>query len=214
MITQLTLPLEAHGIFTLENFDVGVNEDLFPHLFGSDNLWLYGDSAVGKTHAVHILVAELEHAVLVSDSDYELIGLEAFGTVVLDRIEQWIGNENKEKSVFGLYEQLMRARHRLILISRSNVEALSFALPDLKSRVSMFSRYLMLPLPSSKQLIFLQGLVARTGASLSVEVAKFILRHLTRSQAGLVSAIARLNQESIARNRHISVPLVKEVFGL
>ena len=214
MITQLTLPLEAHGIFTRENFHIGVNQELFTNLFGPDNLWLYGDSAVGKTHAAHILVAELEHAILVSDAEYELNGLEAFGIVVLDRIEQWIGNESKEKSVFGLYEQLMREQHRLILISRSNVEALSFVLPDLKSRVSMFSRYRMLPLPSTKQLIFLQDLVARTGARLSVEVARFVLRHLTRSQAELVRVMTRLNQESIARNRHISVPLIKELFGL
>lgn len=214
MISRLVLPFEAHETYTRENFRIGVNHDLFSTLHTRDHLWLYGDSAVGKTHAVHVLVAELEHSILVADSDYELIGLEAFGTVVLDRIEQWIGDEQKEKSVFGLFEQLVREQHRLILTSRFNLEALDFVLPDLKSRASMFNRYHMVPLPPTEQPVFLQDLVARTGARLSIEVARFLLRHLTRSQAGLVKAVTRLNQESISRNRSISIPLVKKVFGL
>ena len=66
-------------------------------LYGEDNLWLYGAPAVGKTHAMHILVSELERAILVTDAEYDLIGLESFATVVLDGIEQWVARRERKK---------------------------------------------------------------------------------------------------------------------
>ena len=183
-------------------------------LYGEDNLWLYGAPAVGKTHATHILVSELERAILVTDAEYDLIGLESFATVVLDGIEQWVGDVEKEKTIFALYEQLLHAQNRLVVTSRSNLEELDFALLDLRSRMSMFSRFQMLPLPFSEQPDFLRVIATKYGLTLSKEVAQFLLRHLTRSQAGLVRAMARLNTESIVRKRPISVPFVKEVFGI
>lgn len=214
MKEHLVLPLEPTNTYTRESFRVGVNEHLFPTLFQSTDFWLYGAPAVGKTHAMHILVAELESAVLVSDADYELNGLEVFSTVVIDGIEQWVGNREREKSILGLYENSSRLHHHLVLTSRSKLETIGFTLPDLKSRISMFHRYHLLPLPHREQLDFLQELVSRNGTKLRQEVGQFILRHLTRSQAGLVEAVIRLNQESIYRNRSISIGLVKDVFGI
>ena len=213
MSDRLVLPFEPKETYTRESFRIGVNYSLFPTLHKHDNLWLYGDPAVGKTHATHIMVSELTQAVLVSDPDYELNGLEAFSTVVLDGVT-WIGDEEKEKSIFGLYENLARTQHRLVLTARSNLETFAFRLSDLKSRFGMFNRFHMLPLPPAERLDFLQDLVKRRGTTLSTEVARFVLRHLTRSQAGLVQAVERLNEESVFRNRTISVRLVKDVFGL
>ena len=169
---------------------------------------------MGKTHAMHILVSELDSAILVTDDEYELTGLEAFSTVVLDGIGQWIGSAEKELQIFGLYERLVRAKHRLVITSGWKLERLEFVLPDLKSRFNMFSCYHMLPLPPEEQLGFLQDLVKKKGATLSTEVGRYLLRHVTRSQFGLVQAVSRLNEESIFRNRTISIPLVKEVFSL
>ncbi len=214
MIDRLVLPLEPNETYTREGFRIGVNHNLFSLLSAPDHVWLHGDQAVGKTHAMHILVAELDQSVLVTDADYELNGLEVFSTVVLDGIDQWIGNAQKELEIFGLYERLVRAQHRLVLTSRSKLESLDFVLPDLKSRFSMFSSYHMLPLPPEEQLGFLQDLVKKKGATLNGEVGRYLLRHLTRSQSGLVQAVGRLNEESIFRNRTISIPLVKEVFSL
>ncbi|MXZ43883.1 MAG: hypothetical protein F4Z01_02735 [Gammaproteobacteria bacterium] len=214
MSERLVLPLEPKDTYTREDFRIGVNKNLFGTLRVHDHLWLFGAPAVGKTHAMHILVAELDLAILVTDSDYELNGLESFDTVVLDGVEQWIGAEETEKSLFGLYENLVRANHRLVLTSRSNLESLDFLMPDLKSRFSMFNRVHLLPVPPHEQVGFVNDLVKRFGTTINTEVAHFLLRHLTRSQAGLVHAVNRLNNESVFRNRVITIPLVKEVFGL
>lgn len=214
MNNRLVLPLEPTDTYTRESFRIGVNKKLFPTLFNHDNLWLHGAPSVGKTHAVHILAAENDSTVLVSDSDYELNGLEEFSTVVIDGSDQWIGDLEKEKSLLGLYENLAGANRRLVLTARSDFESMDFKLLDLNSRIGMFSRFHILPIPSIEQLDFLQELVERLGTTLSDEVARFLLRHLTRSQTGLVNAVNRLNQESIYRNRTISIPMVKELFGL
>lgn len=214
MIDSLVLRLEPNETYTREGFRLGVNQNLFSVLLSPDHLWVHGDSAVGKTHAMHILVSELDSAILVTDDEYELTGLEAFSTVVLDGIDQWIGSAEKERQIFGLYERLVRAKHRLVITSGSELERLEFVLPDLRSRFSMFTSYHMLPLPPSEQLAFLQDLVKKKGATLSTEVGRYLLRHVTRSQFGLVQAVSRLNEESIFRNRTISIPLVKEVFSL
>ena len=214
MIGRLVLPLEPNETYTREGFRIGVNQNLFSTLFSPDHLWVHGDPAVGKTHAMHILVSERDHGILVTDVEYELTGLEAFSTVVLDGIDRWIGSAEKERQIFGLYERLVRAKHRLVITSGSEPERLEFVLPDLRSRFSMFTSYHMLPLPRSEQLAFLQDLVKKKGATLSTEVGRYLLRHVTRSQFGLVQAVSRLNEESIFRNRTISIPLVKEVFSL
>lgn len=214
MSDRLVLPLEPTETFSRESFRIGVNKHLFLTLFNHDNLWVYGAPAVGKTHAVHILASEHNGTVLVTDSDYDLIGLEEFSTVVIDGIDQWIGDLEIEKNLVGLCECLAQTDHRFVITSRSNLEFTHFRLPDLKSRIGMFSRFHILPVPPAEQLEFLQDLVKRFGTTLSEQVARFILRHITRSQAGLVNAVNRLNQESIYRNRNISISMVKEVFGL
>lgn len=214
MIDRQVLPLELNETYSSEGFRIGVNQNLFSTLSAPDNLWLHGDPAVGKTHAMHVLVKELDHSILVTDAEFELNGLETFSTVVLDGIDQWVGSAGREREIFGLYERLARVQHRLVITSRSNVERLAFVLPDLRSRFSTFTRYHLLPLPRIEQLAFLQDLVKKSGATLSAEVARYLLRHLTRSQSGLVQAVNRLIKESIFRNRTISIPLVKEVFNL
>lgn len=214
MIDRQVLPLEPSDTYTRESFRIGVNKNLFSTLFVRDNLWLHGDPAVGKTHSMHVLITQLDDSILVSDPDYDLNGLEIFSTVVIDGIDQWIGSTEGERVIFGLYERLVRTQHRLELTSRSKLEKLAFVLSDLQSRFSMFTRYHLLPLPPAEQVSFLQDLVEKNGASLSTEVARYLLRHLTRSQSGLVQAVNRLNEESIFRNRTISIPLVKEVFSL
>lgn len=214
LIDRQVLPLEPNETYAREGFRIGVNQNLFSTLFSPDHLWVHGDPAVGKTHAMHILVTELDHAILVTDPAYELNGLETFSTVLIDGIDQWIGNPEREKEIFGLYERLVRTPHRLVLTSRSKLESIAFVLPDLKSRFSTFTRCHLLPVPPVEQLVFLQDLVKKSGATLSTEVARYLLRHLTRSQSGLVQAVSRLNKESIFRNRTISIPLVKEVFSL
>ncbi|MYD46081.1 MAG: hypothetical protein F4W92_06995 [Gammaproteobacteria bacterium] len=214
MIDCQVLPLEPSESYTREGFRIGVNQNIFSTLFASDHLWLHGDAAVGKTHAMHILVSAIDHAILITDVDYELNGSEAFSTVVLDGVDQWIGSAANEREIFGLYERLVRAERRLVLTSRYKAEHLDFVLPDLKSRCSMFTRFHLLPLPHAEQLALLQDLVKKSGATLHTEVAHYLLRYLTRSQSELVQAVSRLNKESIFRNRKISIPLVKEVFKL
>ena len=214
MINRLVLRLEPSETYTREGFRIGVNQNLFSTLFSTDHLWVHGDPAVGKTHAMHILVTAVDDAILVADADYELTGLDAFSTVVLDGIDQWMDNAENERQIFGLYERLVRANRRLVITSEVRLENLDFVLPDLKSRFSMFTRYHMMPLPPEEQLGFLQDLVKRNGATLNAEVGRYLLRHLTRSQSGLVQVVGRLNEESIFRNRTISIPFVKEVFSL
>ena len=211
---ESTLDLRPREQFTLARYRIGLNESLLDCLDSSYNLWLVGPPFVGKTHLANALVARSEGGILVDDPAYELLGLESFALVVFDDIEQWIGTRSFESQLVGLYEQLGTRDGRIVVTSRRWINEIDFALADLESRMRLFSRYELQPLPGDERIRLFNDIAKDRGIEITKEVSEFLQIRIGRSQDNLLATLDLLDQESILEQRRITVPFIKKALKL
>ncbi len=213
-LKESTLQLRPKEQFTLARFRVGLNQQVIDRLSSCENLWLFGPPSIGKTHLAHALVRSSENSILVDDPSYNLIGLEQFSLVVFDDIEQWIGERSVEVQLVGLYEQLVVSNSRIVVTSRIGVNETEFALADLESRMRLFSRYELQPLPSEERIELFCDLAADRGIEVSRVVIDYLQTRIGRSQDDLLHALEVLDDESIIKQRRITIPFIKQALQL
>ena len=213
-LKESTLQLRPKEQFTYERYRVGLNHQVFDRLSSSQNLWLFGLPSIGKTHLAHALVGSSKNAILVDDPTYNLLGLEGFSLVVFDDVEHWIGERDVEAQLVGLYEQLAVADGRIVVTSRIGVNETEFALADLESRMRLFSRYELQPLPSEERIELFCDLAADRGIEVSRVVIDYLQTRIGRSQDDLLRALEVLDDESIVKQRRITIPFIKQALQL
>lgn len=211
---ETTLNLRPREQFTIAQYRVGLNDSLLDTLDSSDNLWLFGPPSVGKTHLANALVAKTENGILVDEPSYELLGLERFSLIVFDNVEHWIGTQSLESQLVGLYEQLGASGGRIVVTSQRWVNEIDFALADLESRMRLFSRYELQPLPGDERIRLFSDIAAVRGIEISKEVSEYLEKRIDRSQDNLLATLDLLDHESIVEQRRITVPFIKKALKL
>ena len=209
-----SLKLRPREEYSADSFRVGVNQNLFNHLYSNQNIWFYGASGLGKTHVAHILVARTENAILVNASAYDLDGIESFALVILDSIELWLGSLETEKRVFELYERLQRYGGRLVITARKKVSEYNYNLVDLCSRLETMRSFQLQPLPDREKMLLVQELARLRGFEVSDSVVQFIFKYVGRAQGLLIHTLDTLENESLIHNRRITIPFLKQVLNL
>ena len=97
----------------------------------SGKLLLIGAAGAGKTHLAHVW-AEMAGAVLFDPAQEQgLIGQNC----VVDGLETLVGDHAREERLFHLHNHLQSAGHALLVTSAVEPARLTFALPDLQSRM-------------------------------------------------------------------------------
>lgn len=211
---ESTLGLRPREQFTIAQYRFGINDNLLNILDSADNLWLFGSPSVGKTHLANAVVAGSKNGILVDNPSYELIGLERFSLIVFDNVEQWIGTRSLESQLVGLYEQLGANGGRMVVTSRRWVNEIDFVLADLESRMRLFSRYELQPLPVDERIRLFCDIAADRGIEITKEVSDFLEKRIGRSQDNLLATLDLLDHESIVEQRRITVPFIKKALEL
>lgn len=213
-LKESTLQLRPKEQFTYESFRIGLNDQVISLLSSAQNLWLFGPASIGKTHLAHALVSSSKNAILVDDPTYNLNGLDRFSLIVFDAIEQWIGERGVEAQIVGLYEQLGGSNGRIVVTSRIGVNETEFAVADLESRMRLFSRYELQPLPSEERIELFCDLASDRGIEISREIVEYLRTRIGRSQGDLLRALEILDDESIVKQRRITIPFIKQALQL
>ena len=91
---------------------------------------------------------------------------------------------------------------------------LSFSVEDLGSRVRSFHCMELKALPDSEKRQWLVDEVKERGLELPVDVLEYLFARVGRSQADLVDVIEKLDFESLAQSRKLTIPFVREVLKL
>lgn len=211
---ETTLELRPREQFTLARYRIGLNESLRDTLDSTHNLWLFGPPSVGKTHLANALVARSKNGILVDDPNYALLGLESFSLVVFDDVEQWIGNRSFESQLVGLYERLGATDGRIVVTSRRWINEIDFALKDLESRMRLFTRYELRPLPGDERIQLFIDIAADRGIEITKDVSEYLQKRIGRSQDNLLATLDLLDHESIIEQRRITVPFIKKALKL
>jgi DnaA family protein len=226
---QLTLPVHLRDEATLENF-------LFPEGLevlsgalhyqltseGEHGIYVYGATGSGRTH----LLQAACHALPTGESLYlplgefaahsaaeVLDGVEHLTRVCLDDIHAVTGNADWEQALFHLVNRCRESGCRLLFSADRAPRQLSVSLPDLGSRLSGCVVF-QLPEPTDAHKLQVLGFRAgRRGMHLSEEAARYILTRAPRGLGDLMELLDRLDRDSMAARRQLTIPFIKGCLG-
>ena len=225
-VPQLPLALRYPPDQRLENF-IAAPESAIGQLQalasrpGSDWLYLCGAMGTGKTHLALGVCAAAEQAGLRSAyvplaaaagrMRQALDALEGNDVVALDGIEGIAGARDDEIALFDFHNRVRGTGSNLLYVAREVPDLLALALPDLRSRLSQCGRIVLNVLDDHARAAILRDRAQRRGLILEEPAIDWLLSHADRDMASLVRLLDRLDRESLAAQRRITVPFLRGV---
>ena len=215
---QLTLDLLAPEACSFDNFLAGENEELVAQMRdlaegrrSEPCLFLWGQAGAGKTH---LLQAALGAAVTAGRKAL-LLGRDAIlsvsgepALIAIDDLDRWPGE--RQADLFSLYNDLRAAGGTLLAASRQPLPALALR-EDLRTRLGWGLIYEVHPLRDEAKAQALIDYARRRGFRLPEEVVHFLLSRARRDLPTLLSLLAALDQYSLAAQRPVTIPLVRDL---
>ncbi|MBW8823709.1 MAG: DnaA regulatory inactivator Hda [Xanthomonadales bacterium] len=198
---------------------------------GGHRAWLLsGPAGVGKTHlllAAHAASKGAIAAYAASGGESAYLALpqvagsladvapmfERHRLLALDGLEAVIGNRDDEVALFDLHNRVLDGGGRLLYAARSPLEQLEFALPDLRSRLAQATRLPLPVLDETQRLELLRARAAQRGLTLDDASAEWLMRRCDRDLGSLMDVLDRLDRASLAAQRRLTVPFLREVLG-
>ena len=216
------LPLLAFG-----SFWAGANQALFDQLQrvagGAEEriVYLWGASGTGRSHLLQAAcnragaVARRAAYVPLSLRDRldpsVLEGLEEMQLVSIDDLDRIAGDAAWEEALFHLFNRLRDAGRSLVMAADRAPGALPIVLSDLKSRLSWDLVFHLDPLDEAERFAALRHRAAQRGMEIPDEVLRFLSRRIARDPHTLFGWLERLDRESLAAQKKLTVPFVKEL---
>lgn len=143
-----------------------------------------------------------------------LQGLEQMQLVCLDDLEAVLGDREWELALFHFYNRARDGGCRLLSSASAAPRLLEVGLPDLHSRLC-WGLVFQLPSPDDERReAILQFRAQRRGLLMPEEVARFLVSRTPRNLTGLLALLAQLDRQSLASQRPLTVPFVKQVLEL
>lgn len=227
-IQQIPLALRYPPDQRLETFvhaPAGALAQLRALAIERDPEWVFvsGPAGTGKTHLALALCAAAEQAG--RRASYLPLGtgsgrlhaaleaLEGADVVALDGLDAIAGRREDEVALFDFHNRARNARACLLYTARGNPDALALELPDLRSRLSQCARIVLSPLDDEGRADLLRQRAQRRGLSLEDAAIEWLLRRVDRDLAGLTQLLDRLDQASLAAQRRITVPFLRQMLG-
>ncbi len=183
-------------------------------------IYLWSEAAAGRTHLLHAACREAANhgrrtglLPLAEAAQWEprvLEGWETLDVVALDDIQSIAGNADWERAIFHLYNELHDAEASLLVTSHRPPAALDLVLPDLGSRFGAMLVYQLHPLDDEQRLAALTRKARARGLDLPAETARYLLTRVSRDMRDLAALIARLDSASLAHQRRLTIPFVRE----
>ena len=219
MSDQLPLKFPLREEFTLDRFRVGLNRELIETAASNERVWIYGEARVGKTHLAQAICGQTEHSAFLpgkttSPYDVDLDNFGAYRHLVIDDIDCWLGHRDVEEQLLALTETRLAAGLGFLMTGSGTPHQLSFSIDDLGSRVRSFHCMELKALPDSEKRQWLVDEVNVRGLELPDDVLEYLFARVGRSQAYLVDVIEKLDFESLAQSRKLTIPFVREVLKL
>ena len=218
-MTQLPLRFPLKQQFTMSRFYVGKNAELIGHLRDQGNIWMYSDDATGKTHLLQAFCQETNAVYLPADrmSDFrlDLSGYEMFPLLLIDDVDRWLGRIDLEQKFLALFEAVQQQAGRMIVAtSKGSPMRLTFLLRDLASRLRSFHCFEVMPLSGVEYRSLLVEKARGRGLLIDKDVVNYLLSRMNRSHRTLLDLLDRIDNESLAQRREITIPFVRQVLGL
>lgn len=230
VLAQLPLGLSLHDDASFENFYPGKNAEIIAAVkktasgHGEKIIYLCGSRGQGLSHllqascheaARHKLSAVyLPLGELVNQNPEMLQGLESLHLICIDDLQCVSQSPAWEEAVFHLFNRVRDAGGSMIFTGNDLPKAIPLHLPDLVSRLSWGVMYQLHPLTDAEKIAVLIRRAQSRGITLSEEVGKYMLSHCPRHMTTLFAALDALDKASLAAQRRLTIPFVKEVLEI
>ncbi len=225
-VPQLPLALRYPPDQRLETY-VGAPEGVIAQLRAiaigarADWIFLAGPAGSGKTHLALSLCAAAEQAgrraaylPLIAAAGRlreALDSLEGHEVIALDGLDVIAGQREDEVALFDFHNRARAAGVVLLYTARAMPDGLPLGLPDLRSRLSQCVRIGLPVLDDAGRTAVLRERAQRRGLVIDDAALEWLLTHSGRDLAGLVALLDRLDRESLAAKRRITVPFLRSV---
>lgn len=189
-----------------------------------DALYLAGPSGVGKTHLLLATCAAAESggrraaylpliaaAGRVRDA---LQALEGNDLIVLDGLDAIAGQRDDEIAVFDAHNRARAAGVALVYAARDIPDAIGLVLPDLRSRLGQCTRITLTPLDDDGRREVLQQRAQRRGLIIEDAALDWLLKRVGRDLGGLTGMLDKLDRASLAAQRRLTVPFLRQTLDL
>ena len=183
-------------------------------------VWIFGARGTGRSHLLQAACAAagdsgraaayLPLAQVRADGAQRLDGFERLELVAVDDIESVAGDAAFEAALFTLYNGLAEHGGGLALAGAASPSATAIRLPDLASRLCASEVHRLEPLAEAEQPGALRGRALRRGLELPDETLAFLTRRAPRDFATLCRMLDALDVESLAAQRRLTVPFVRD----
>jgi len=230
VLEQLTLSgIRLQDEKTFENFNIENNHqiiDFLQAMLTGEELfaYLWGNSGVGRSH---LLQAACHHAHYLNKTAMYLPlsefihlspdvfdDLETMDLVAIDDLDVISNNTQWEEALFHLFNRLRHHNKYLLVAADNPPNQLAIALPDLLSRLTWGIVFRVNALTDEGKIKALCIRAEYRGMHMPEEVAHFLLRHYSRSSSDLFAALDKLDVASLAEQRKLTIPFVKQVLCL
>ncbi|MEO6155101.1 MAG: DnaA regulatory inactivator Hda [Thermomonas sp.] len=187
----------------------------------SDALYLQGGNGSGKTHlllgtcaaaeAVGRRPRYLSLARVRGHARDAFEGLEHADLVALDDLEAMSSMHDDEVALFDLHNRLRDAGVGLLYAAISAPALLQVALPDLRSRLAQCTLVPLRALDDAGRAAVLRQRAASRGLAFDDAALDWLLTRCSRDLSDLAAMFDRIDQASLAAQRRITVPFLRQV---
>ncbi len=229
MYPQLNLDIQPRVEFRLSNF-IGATAQTsellqklanLQSLSADQPLLIYGEAGAGKSHllqsACH-LAGELNYACsylplgeLATSTPELLAGLDQLDLLCIDDLHLIAGQPQWELGLFNLYNECREHGCRLLFASQRRPVDCNFQLDDLTSRLGWGLIYALPELNDEQKKTLVQKRAHQLGLTFDAATCDYIMARCHRQTSKLMQFLDQLDEHSLAGQRRITIPLVRDV---
>lgn len=186
--------------------------------------YVQGAPGSGKTH---LLLAACTHARergiasaylplsrLATRAAEALHSADGVALLAVDDLEKVAGVATLEQALFDAHNRFSQQGACLLYAARSAPAQLALELPDLRSRLGQCTRMLLPTLDDAGLARLLRQRAALRGLVVDEAAIDWLLRRVGRDAGTLSSLLEKLDAASLAAQRRITVPFLRQFFGL
>jgi DnaA family protein len=219
---QLLLDIAPSPPPTLANFVPGRNIELLQTLSniieGLERerfVYLWGGAGCGRSHLLQAVAGicmrrKMDVAYFSCTPETDFIASSEADCVTVDDVDRL--DAEAQISLFNLYNHIRNEGHAFLLISGPAAPAQLKLRVDLITRLGWGLVYQVHELSDEEKIKAMKSHAMDRGLDLPQEVCDYLLRHGRRDLPSLMATLDALDGFSLANQRRITVPLVRELF--
>lgn len=185
--------------------------------------YVHGLPGTGKSHLLEATVDAAEQQgrracllsanMLIDLPPEALDGMEHFDLVAIDDIDKLADQPAWQEAIFHLYNRVRLNSGSLLFSASAAPQQSGITLKDLQSRLGAGAVFALTPLDDAGLTQFLYQQAASRGLSLGDELARYLVMRAPRQPAALAAIMQQLDQASLADQRRLTIPFVRQQLG-